>query len=120
MKDTHAKYDTGNPLPMTLDAFSKRDCARPFTDKDYRPPTPEEVAQLIKLANWSQNDAAKIVGVSWHPKHGSSTIRKWKSQKGAEEHREIPYSAWRMMLLHAGVVSVDDAMKGIGSYKNLK
>lgn len=98
----------------------KRDCTQPFTDEDYRPPTPEEVAHLIKLAGWSQNDAAKIVDVSWHPKRGSVTIRKWKSQKGTEEHREIPYSAWRLMLLQSGVVSIDDAMKGIGSYKDLK
>ncbi len=107
MNDMATKYDTGNPLPLTLDAFSKRDCARLFDD-DYVPPTPEEVAQLIRLAGWSQNDAAKKVGVTWHPKKGSSTIRKWKSAKAKEENRGIPYSAWRLMLLNAGVVSLDE------------
>lgn len=107
MNDKTQKYNTGNPLPMTLDAFSKRGCAKLYTDEDYEPPTPDEVAQLIKLAGWSQNDAAKKVGVKWDTKKGSSTIRKWKSDKSLKDHREIPYSAWRLMLLEAGVVSVD-------------
>ena len=107
MNDNTTNYETGNPLPMTLDALSKRGCAKLYTDDDYEPPTPEEVAQLIKLAGWSQNDAAKIVGVKWDTKKGSSTIRKWKSDKAKADHRPIPYSAWRLMLLEAGVVMVD-------------
>lgn len=111
MNDIATRYDTGNPLPLTLEAFSKRDCAREY-DNGYLPPTPEEVAQLIRLAGWSQNDAAKIVGVKWDPKKGSSTIRKWKSDKAKQDHREIPYSAWRLMLLTAGVVSLPDRIQG--------
>lgn len=107
MNDQIANYDTGNPLPLTLDAFKKRDCARLYSDDRYQSPTPEEVGQLIKLAGWSQNDAAKKVGVKSDPKKGSSTIRKWKSNKAREDHRSIPYSAWRLMLLEAGVVELE-------------
>lgn len=110
MTDTHAGYGS-NALPQTLQAFKNRPCAMPFTNDSYVPPEPEEVAQLIHLAGWSQNTAAKIVGVKWSTDKGSSTIRKWKSDKAKKDHREIPYSAWRLMLLYAGVVVVDEEVK---------
>ena len=102
MSESHAGYS--DTLPQTLDAFKNRNCARRYTDPAYRPPEPDEVNQLIILCGWSQNDAAKLVGVKWDPKKGSSTIRKWKSDKAKKDHREIPYSAWRLLLIYAGVV----------------
>ena len=120
MNDMKTTYNKDAPLPMTLQAFRNRPCTLPWTNENYQAPTPGEVSQLIKLAGWSQNDAAKIVGVSWHPKKGSSTIRKWKSEKSSSDAREIPYSAWRMLLLHSGIVTIDDAMKELDSFKNLK
>lgn len=114
MIETSATYDTGDALPLSLEAFERLSCALPFTDERYRAPTPQEVAQLINLSGWSQNDTAKLVGVSWDTKRGSSTIRKWKSAKGEKEHREIPYSAWRLLLIYAGVVNSADALQAIG------
>lgn len=90
----------------SLDEFKQQPFCLIFTNDAYVHPEPEDVAALIKLAEWSQNDAAKIVGVKNDPKKGSSTIRKWKSDKAKNDYREIPYSAWRLMLLHAGVVSL--------------
>lgn len=84
-----------------LDAFHNRACVLPFDDPGYEPPTPGEVDALIKLAGWSQNQAAKIVGVTYNPKKGSTTIRKWRTRVESSEHRTIPYSAWRLMLITA-------------------
>jgi len=107
MSDNNASYNAGT-LPQTLNAFKNRNCARLYTDDNYTAPTPEEVNQLIILSGWSQNDAAKLVGVKWDTKKGSSTIRKWKSEKAKKDHREIPYSAWRLLLIYAGVVNLDN------------
>ena len=112
MNDTRAPYDAGNALPMTLDAYRNRGCSRPWSDPGYTHPSPEEVAQLIRLAGWSTNEAADIVGVKRDVKHGSATIRKWKSAHAGKTNREIPYSAWRLMLLHAGVVELELVLRG--------
>jgi len=114
MNETATRYKKPEVMPLSLAGFEQLRCALPFTDEDYQPPTPEMIAQLINLAGWSQNDAAKLAGVSWDTKRGSSTIRKWKSAKGEKEHREIPYSAWRLMLLYAGVINTKDALQAIG------
>lgn len=107
MNEERTTYDTGGSLPMTIEAFRNRPCSLLFSDPKYTQPEPQEVAQLIRLAGWSQNQVANLVGVNSDPKRGSSTIRKWKSHKAKDDHRPIPYSAWRLMLLHAGVVSLD-------------
>ncbi len=96
--------------PSSLDAFKNLPCALPFWHQDYIPPEPGEVAALTELAGWSQNEAAKLVGVKFDPRKGSTTIRKWKTEKGSKEHRDIPYSAWRLMLLYAGVVGLKDGI----------
>lgn len=103
-------YDVGGSLPKSFDAFRNRPCALPFSLAAYMPPTPEEVARLIELAGWSQSVTAKLVGVNYNPKKGSSTVRKWRASVEKDDYREIPYSAWRLMLLYAGVVSIDDGL----------
>lgn len=94
-------------LPTTLDDFHDRSCARPFGD-GYEPATPEEVDRLIKLAGWSQCDAARVVGVAYEINKGSTTIRKWRAPKYKTDSRQIPYSAWRLMLLKTGVVNLNE------------
>ncbi len=106
-------YDVGGSLPVSLEAFSNRPCALPFSHPAYAPPSPQEVDRLIKLAGWSQSGIAALVGVSFNPKKGSSTIRKWRARADSDDARAIPYSAWRLMLLYAGVVSIDDGLATI-------
>jgi len=113
MSEQAAIYQTNNDVPLTLDGFKNLPCALPITDERYQRPTPEQVAQLINLAGWSQNDAAKLVGVSWDTRRGSSTVRKWKSAKGHKEHREIPYATWRLLLILADVVSTRASLAAI-------
>lgn len=104
MTEKRARYEVGGAGGVTLQDLARRDCARLFEDPAYRPPTPDEVDALIKLAGWSQNKAAKVAGVKFDPDKGSRTIRTWRSPKGSAGYREIPYAAWRLLLLTAGVV----------------
>jgi len=106
-------YDVGGSPPVSLDGFRNLPCALPYSNAAYVPPTPEEVDRLIDLAGWSQNVTAKLVGVTYNPKKGSSTVRKWRTAVGKDDSREIPYSAWRLMLLYAGVVSVSDGLDAV-------
>jgi len=108
MSEQRGAYNVGASAPAALVAFKSRRCALLYAHPDYEPPTPDEVDALIKLAGWSQNDTAKLVGVTYNPKKGSSTIRKWRAPKSSTDCRAIPYSAWRLLLLYAGVVSIDD------------
>lgn len=90
----------------TTDAFSRLDCCRVFTDPNYRSPTSDEIRMALKIGGLTGGQAAKLLGVS--TVGGSRTVRKWT---GGE--REIPYSAWRLLLILIGVVSVE-ASKAIG------
>lgn len=116
MSEIKPVYDMGGNLPSTLEAFKSRPCARAYASGDYISPTPAEISRLIELAGWSQNDVAKLSGVSFNRK-GSTTIRKWKTSTELPEHRLIPYAAWRHLLACAGVVSIKDDLKALSQSK---
>lgn len=105
MSEDIPEYKVGSDSTMTLKQIAKLNCARQFADPRYEPPTPDQVDALIKAAGWSQTQAAKIVGVNFDPDKGSPTIRRWRAPVTSSEHRDIPYSAWRLMLITAGVLS---------------
>lgn len=102
MSEPRAKYKVGDG--PDLDDFKDLPCALQCTDPLYKPPTPEQIADLQKAAGWSQVDVAKITGVSYDPDKGSATVVRWRQPLGHKNHRDIPYSAWRLMLIYAGVV----------------
>lgn len=58
---------------------------------------------LFDIAQWTQNEAADILGVSSGMK-GSTSIRRWKSDPESSSFRAIPYATWRLALIEAGVV----------------
>lgn len=92
---------THSGQPLTLEALKQKPCCLPFANENYAPPTASEVRALIALTGWSQNDVAKITGVSFDPKKGSPTVRRWKAKEGDKHLRTIPYAAWRLLLLTA-------------------
>lgn len=57
------------------------------------------------MLGMSQNDLAKLVGVTWNAKKGSTAVRKWETATVKPEHRTIKYAEWRGLLVHAGVVN---------------
>lgn len=89
--------------PTSLSAFKAKSCTKLFIDPEYAPPTPDDIRALRDLLGWSQNDIAKMVGVTFNPTKGSTTVRKWCSPAGSPEHREMPYAAWRLLLIYAGI-----------------
>ena len=101
-------YGLGLSSDEVLAALESKSCTLLFADPCYQPPSAAEVAGLIKVMGWSQRQVANIVGVASNQK-GSSAVRKWKTTEGMPEHRAIPYAAWRLLLLEAGVVSHPDS-----------
>lgn len=119
--------------PTSLEDFKALPCILLFTDPDYIEPTHLEVKSLIRLAGLSQSRVAKITGmkVQYHAKpateelespsetatqparaaKGSNTVRRWLLPHDNANSRQIPYAAWRLLLLHSGVVSLDDELK---------
>ena len=111
MSEERAIYRVGDHvLPETLEAFRNHPSALPYTAPGFRLPTPQELKQLRNIAGWSQTQIAKLVGAPFQPKKGSTTVRKWQTDANHREHREIPYAAWRLLLLYAGVVTVQDGL----------
>lgn len=96
-------YNTSPGVPRTLEAFRNHPSARAFVD-GYEPPDADTVSALIDIVGWSQNQVAMLTGVNYNPKKGSPTVRRWKTK--SDEHRQIPYAAWRLMLVAAGVVDI--------------
>lgn len=110
MSETRATYLVpSGEVPANLEAFAGHPCVLPYCHPDYRAPTPGEVSALIKLKGWSQRETSLIVGVS-HTKKGSSTVRRWQTAADTPEFRAIPYAAWRILLEHAEIVTVDEAL----------
>lgn len=81
MTEEHARYDTGQAeiSPAAL---------LPFGDAGYATPTPADVRAAIRRAQLTGSQVGDLLGVD------GRTVRKWV---GGE--REIPYSAWRLLLI---------------------
>lgn len=85
----------------TLSEISRRPCARIFTDPLYAAPTHRDVRDLMEATGWQGNFVAAVTGVS-----SSRVVRKWRANpEETNEARSIPYAAWRLLLIEAGVVS---------------
>lgn len=108
MSEKSPEYQVSS-VPQTLHAFITRPCSNLWESGDYQPPSPLEIRALRRLMGWSQTDVAKIVGASWNHK-GSSSVRKWETATDKPEHRKIPYAAWRLLLLHSGVVELEQCI----------
>jgi len=112
--ENRAIYDTGNSEINSLAAFKRLPCAKPYFHPDYRQPTADDVTTLLRLADLRPKKIAAITGIQWTQKKGSTLIRKWKTSKvnsagkPNKEHRQISHSSWRLLLLYAGVVEIED------------
>jgi hypothetical protein len=70
----------------------RRETLLPFYDERYRPPTPEEIREVLRLLAWTGSFAGSQLGVT------GRTVRKWTGGEAP-----MPYSAWRLMLIYAGM-----------------
>ncbi len=103
MSENRPIYSSSPGVPRTLEAFRNHPSAKPFAE-GYEPPDGGTVAALIDVMGWSQNQVAMLVGANYNPKKGSPTVRRWKTD--SDEHRQISYAAWRLLLVAAGVVDI--------------
>ncbi|MBJ7539879.1 helix-turn-helix domain-containing protein [Marinomonas transparens] len=71
-------------------------------------PSPDEIKAIRLYLELSQIDVAKLVGATFKEGKGSQTIRKWETEEGKTEHRKIPYSVWRLLLIETGIVKVEE------------
>ena len=78
------------------------------TDEQYKPPPPHILRAVREKYHLTQIDVAKMVGVSWSHKRGSSTVAKWETDPSKKDHRQIPYSAWHLLLITLNVVEVEE------------
>jgi DNA repair protein RadC len=104
MSDIKASYG-GQGVPLSVGAFKNRPCGLGIEHPDFVLPTPQEIKSLRLLMGFSQVDLAKLVGVSWNSK-GASSVRKWETIEGKEK-RSVSPSAWQLMLLKVGLVSME-------------
>lgn len=77
-----------------------RDCARQrWESGEWCQPTPEEVRELLSKHGLSGAGAGRIIGVD------GRTVRRYTAPADQKGAREIPYSAWRLLLIETGEVS---------------
>jgi len=67
----------------------------------YEIPSPDQLREFLKRNELSGAAAAEIVGVD------SRTVRKWTAYNGSANQRAIPWSAWILLQLYIGDLSVD-------------
>lgn len=92
-------YDVGDAVPLRPGALKK-------FNGGFEQPSPGEVRSLIRILGMTGAEVADFVGVK-----NSRTIRKWQEFKEADPEgkinrnkNEIPYSAWRLLLLRAKLI----------------
>ncbi len=79
----------------------------------FRQPTPEELRQVIKRCyrpdggTFSGSDVADLTGTT------SRTVRRWTSFGDDDTHKDIPYAAWRLLLIAAGLVEPPNARRPV-------
>jgi transcriptional regulator with XRE-family HTH domain len=69
--------------------------------KDFVMPTSENLKELMKLKGWTQNDVAKLTRSSL------ATIKKWCLSSNSKGNRQIPYTAWRLLVSYTGISLAD-------------
>lgn len=77
-------------------------CTVPISNLVYQPPKPEEIREALRRADLTGAVAGRLLGVD------GRTIRKWT---GGE--RDIPYSAWRLLLIETGLAKAGDGLDAV-------
>lgn len=67
----------------------------------YEIPTPDELREFAQRHELTGSAAAEIVGVD------PRTWRKWTAAPDADNRRAIPWSAWALLRLYVGELSID-------------
>lgn len=91
---------------ITLKSIGRRNCALLFSDPEYEPATWRDLRDLMQVMEWEGAVVAQMVGVSGGSKAGSRTVRRWTADPSeTDSARQIPYAAWRLLLINAELVT---------------
>lgn len=69
-----------------------------YIDPNYERPTASDLRCVIRKLGLTGSEVAGRVGVS------PDNVRKWQAAPGTRNAKPIPYSAWRLLLIEAGLV----------------
>lgn len=97
MSEIKAVYQLS--IPGSLDGFRGRACVLPAHDPNWIAPTADDVAGVVKLAGWTPETISKILG------NEDVTTAKTEGDKPG-----VSYPAWRLLLLHSGVITCQDEL----------
>ena len=89
MTETKGRYNV-KPVPGAI----RGSCFDTFDQDTYTQPTPEEVRELINRIGLSGNQVAALVGAS-----SGRVVRKWQAAGDVNNKANIPYAAWRLLVL---------------------
>jgi hypothetical protein len=70
-----------------------------YTNEDFRDPEPEDIRAVIDMLALTADQIAALVGV-----RDGRAVRRWLAPESSSTHAKIAYSAWRLLLLEAGLV----------------
>lgn len=93
MSETRAQYRVSGlfegPNPAAL---------LPFHDPQFTAPTYLDIRAITHKYGLSGADVSRITGVL------PRTVRKWLAPPDAANHTDVPYAAWRLLLIETGEV----------------
>ena len=93
MTDHQATYTTStSKLQITSKHLLKYD------EPGYVPPSYKEVKLLKDMSGMTGGQLANLAGVN------QRTFRKWLAPPEAQNSAQIPYAAWRLLLIECGII----------------
>jgi|GEM_PF-1975068 len=120
MSENHASYSVAGNDTVSLDEIRSWSSIRLFHDPAYTAPEPAQVKALLQYAGFTQVEAAKLIGVNFDEKKGgSNVIRRYIAERSNKNHRQIPYASWRLLLLYAGIVSIESGIHPVATKRIL-
>jgi hypothetical protein len=70
----------------------------PFHDPAFIAPSHNDVRAVTERCRLTGSALARLTGVT------PRTVRKWLAPPEVENHAPMPYAAWRLLLIEAGIV----------------
>ena len=103
---------------LLIEEFKKRPCVLSKFHPDYVPPTNEEVREVRSILGFSQARLGYFAGMIFNKK-GCKAVIRWEANSHKKNSNTIDYAVWRLMLLAAGIKTIEEFVSESEDYKNL-
>ncbi len=111
-------YYSGGCTAVTVAAFKNRPCSLHKSHPNFVLPTNEEVKALRLILGFSQARLGEFLGKTYNLK-GCRAVSRWETDSTKSAHNPMSYSGWQLMLLAAGVITVDERIEASLVYKQI-